>query len=228
MNSKVRGPDLKVGDSVVVKPGVIDPDFGVDMGAWQGRIMDIHTTEREGVCVAIRWDSVTLRNMPASSIEQCEQQGLDWTECVLLAGEVERTTPRDREQDAEQVAAELAKQYAWSHLGEQGRRIGQVLGSVDPDDEVDGMYAWEEYLTEHLSFPFEAEVDEVQERGPLQDGDRLKVTGISLVDEMYGVIVDVWHGRHKYAMHLCGLAVVDERSPNHQLVKDYGVWFANR
>jgi hypothetical protein len=219
---------FRVGDSVVVKPGVTDQDFGVDLGAWQGTITDIHTTEREGICVAIRWDSVTLKNMPASAIEQCKEQGLSWTEYVLLAGEVERTIPRVTEQDAEQITADLAKQYAWSHLGEQGRRIRQVLASMDPDDEVDDMYAWEEYLTEHLSFPFEAEVDEAQDRGPLRDGDRLKVTGISLLDELYGVIVDVWRGRRKYAFHLCDLAVVDERSPNHQLVKDYRVWFANR
>jgi hypothetical protein len=219
---------FEVGDSVVVKPGVTDPDFGIELGTWQGRIMDIHTTEQEGICVAIRWDSVTLKNMPASAIEQCEEQGLSWTEYVLLASEVERTTPRDNEQVAEQIASELAKQYAWSHLGEQGRRIRQVLVSVDPEDEVDDLYAWEEYLTEHLSFPFEAEVDEAQDRGPVRDGDRLKVTGISLLDELYGVIVDVWRGRRKHTFHLCDLAVVDDRSPNYQLVKDYRVWFANR
>ena len=62
----------------------------------------------------------------------------------------------------------------------------------------------------------------------MQAGDRLKVTGIALVDDLYGVIVDVWRGRRKYAAPLCDLAVVDERSPNHDLVQEYRVWFANR
>jgi hypothetical protein len=38
----------------------------------------------------------------------------------------------------------------------------------------------------------------------------------------------VWRGRRKHTFHLCDLAVVDDRSPNYQLVKDYRVWFANR
>jgi hypothetical protein len=111
---------LKVGDSVVVKAGVTDPDFGTDLGGWQGRIIGTDTSEREGPLVTIRWDSVTLQEMPASLIDQCEDRGLGWTEFVLLAGEVERTTPRDREQDAEQVAQGLARQHAWSYLGRTG------------------------------------------------------------------------------------------------------------
>ena len=30
---------VKVGDSVVVKPGVRDPDFDVDVGGWQGHVL---------------------------------------------------------------------------------------------------------------------------------------------------------------------------------------------
>jgi hypothetical protein len=228
VSSKRKDVDLKIGDSVVVKVGVQDPDFGVDLGGWQGRIVGTDVSEREGSLVTIRWDSVTLKNMPTPLIEQCEERGLGWTEFVLLASEVEATAPRDTEQDVERVSEELARQHAWSHLGEQGRRIGQVLASVDPEDEVDDMYAWEEYLEEHLVFPFEAEVYKPQDRGPLQAGDRLKVTGLTLVDDLYGIIVDVWRGRRKYAFHLCDLDVVDETSPNHQLVKDHRVWFANR
>ena len=31
---------FKAGDSVVVKPGMVDPDFGLEIGGWQGRILD--------------------------------------------------------------------------------------------------------------------------------------------------------------------------------------------
>lgn len=223
-----RSSSLKIGDSVVVKAGITDPDFGTDLSNWQGRVTGTDMSGQEGPLVTIHWDSITLKEMPASLIERCEVQGLSWTEFVLLASEVERTRPRDMEGDVEQVAEELAGQHAWSHLGEQGRRISQVLDSVDPEDEVDGLYAWEEYLEDHLVFPFEAEVYEPQDRGPLQAGDRLKVTGIGMVDDLYGIIVDVRLGRRKYAFHLCDLDVVDERLPNHRLVKDYRVWFANR
>ena len=32
---------LKVGGAVVVKQGVTDPDLGIDIGGWQGRILDV-------------------------------------------------------------------------------------------------------------------------------------------------------------------------------------------
>jgi hypothetical protein len=34
--------NFKVGDSVTVKPNVQDPDFGIDIEGWQGRISEIH------------------------------------------------------------------------------------------------------------------------------------------------------------------------------------------
>jgi len=214
---------FEIGDSVAVKPGVKDPDFGIEIGGWQGRIIQEPDAKNR---VMIAWDSVTLRAMPEESIVQSEEQGLDWTQTGLEAQEIVLAEPRDSEQDVALAVNELTARYAWSWLGEQGRRIQQVLAGED--DDVDGLYAWEEYLSEHLTFPFEAVVDEFQERGPLQAGDRLKVTGIGLVDDLYGVVVDVRLGRRKYAISLCDLEVVDRDSPNYQIVHDYSVWFANQ
>jgi len=219
---------IKIGDSVVVKPGVIDPDLDIDIGGWQGKVLDIQPGEGGITLVHIQWDSLTLKHMPDSVIEQCEEQGLGWAEMFLDIHEVEAAIPRDSETDVDRVADTLNAKFAWSYLGEQGRRIRQVLMGVDTDDVMRMLDAWEEYLEENLSFPFEAVVDEYQERGPLQASDRLKVTGIGLVDDLYGVIVDLRRGRNKYAFPLCDMGVVDERSPNHQIVADYRVWFANR
>ena len=219
---------FKVGNSVVLKPATTDPDFGINTGGWQGRISGMDASERGQIFVSIQWDSITLKNMPGSVIEQCEERGLAWTEIVLAAKAVELTAPRDTEEDVAKAVAKLATKYAWSYLGEQGKRIQQALASVDPDDEMAALEAWEEYLEGTLTFPFQAEIDEWQERGPLQAGDRVKVTGIDLVDDMYGIIVDVRRGRRKYACPLCELKVLDEDSLNYQVVKDYRVWFADR
>jgi hypothetical protein len=54
------------------------------------------------------------------------------------------------------------------------------------------------------------------------------VHGIELVDDLYGIIVDVRFGLRKYAHPLCNLEVLDKKSPNYQHVMDYAVWFANR
>jgi hypothetical protein len=208
-----------VGDSVRVKPGVDDPDLGIDIGGWQGRVTDIRQGDDGILLVDIRWDSVTLDSMPDEAIEQCEDMGLDWRVMGLAADDVEPAVARDTEADTERVAAELADRHAWDYLGEQGKRIAAVLAVEE---------GWEGYLEEHLTFPFEAEVDESQSRGPIRYGDRVRVTGVSMEDETYGVIADVRLGRRKYAFPVCGLEVVDRQSPNYQIIRDYRVWFANR
>ena len=191
---------FKAGDSVVVKPGIVDPDFSIEIGGWQGRILGIGPDREDTVLIC--WDSITLKNMPGSVIEQSEEQGLDWTKMYLEAQEVELTSPRDTEDDVVRAINELSKKYAWSYLGEEGKRIGKVLAGVDEDNEMGALDAWEEHLRKSLVFPFEAEVAEYQDRGPLQAGDRVKVTNISLVDDLYGIIVDLRRGRRKYAFPL--------------------------
>ncbi len=216
---------VKLGDSVVVKPGVRDADFDVDIGGWQGRVVEIKPGE--GILV-VHWDSVVLREMPAEMIEECVAQGLSWTLYHIGADEVAPTGPRDTEADVDQAVKALQKKQAWAWIGPEGRAIRGVLAGVDTDDEYACMKAWEEHLKEHLTFPFEAEVDEYQNRGPLQAGDRVTVKRTMLTDDLYGVIVRVTRGRRQYDFHLCDLAALDERSPNHDLVQVYRVWFANR
>ena len=219
---------FEVGDSVAVMLGTSDPDLGIDIGGWQGRVTDIRLGDDGTPLVEIEWDSVTLEQMPGRAIERCEELGLGWTTIVLAANEVAPARVRDAPADVTRVVEELSDKFAWSYLGEEGRRIGKVLADIGPDDTIAALKAWVDYLEEHLAFPFEAEIDEYQSRGPLQAGDRVKVTGIGLVDDLYGLIVDLRLGRRKYAFPLCDLEVIDKRSPQYQLVHDYRVWFANR
>ncbi len=52
--------NLQVNDSVVVKAGVKDPDTGMGLGGWQGRVAKIE----EDNLLCIDWDSQTLKNIP--------------------------------------------------------------------------------------------------------------------------------------------------------------------
>jgi hypothetical protein len=160
-------------------------------------------------------------------IEQCEKEGLDWAVMNLDIREVERSTPRDRPEDVVRAKKQIAQQHVTGEA-DQDKRIGQVLAGVDTDDEMVALDAWDEYLTQHLTFPFEAEVAEFQERGPLRDGDRVQVLDISELDDSYGILVHVRAKRGEYDFPLCDLEVVDKRSPNYRVVDDYAVWFANR
>ncbi|MCI0487236.1 MAG: calcium-binding protein [Blastocatellia bacterium] len=218
--------DLKKGDSVLVKSGTVDPDSGTDIGGWQGRIRTIE--EQDEVLVCVEWDSVTLKNMPGPFIEESEEEGLDWKVMNLFAEDVEPTEPRDTEKDVERAGEEVGKGYAWLSLGEEGKRVQEVLAGIDPDDEMALFEAWEEHLEEELTFPFEAEVSEYQTRGPLQSGDKVTVKGIHMVTDLYGVLVKIDRKGKRHTFPLCDLEVTDKKSPNYQLVMDYAVWFANK
>ena len=45
---------FNVGDSIVVKNGIQDPDLNADIGGWQGRISEI----QDNNIACIDWDSI--------------------------------------------------------------------------------------------------------------------------------------------------------------------------
>ncbi len=236
MGKRIRHPkkpasppptNFKLGDSVVVKPGVQDPDFGGDISGWQGRVTKTRTDAKGIPMLDLQWDSLTLRQIPDSAIEHCEEEGLDWGTMGLYAHEVEPATPRDKPADVDEVLAEISAEHAWAYLGEQGRRIRNVLRGVDEYDDMDAFTAWLEFLEKRMVFPFEAKVTEWQERGPLQAGDLVKVIGIRDIEYLYGILVDLRVGHRKYVFPLCDLKAGDKNSLNYQLTDDYAVWFAN-
>lgn len=244
----VSDTPLRVGDSVVVKPGVADPDTGTDISGWQGRVAEIYpgvapvitpasatapsAAEAPGLLVSIRWDSITLMNMPASLIMLCEEQGLDWATMGLGADEVMRAEARDVEADVARAKALLDSRYGWLAFGgEQGKRIQGVVNSAASPQEADVFEAWHNHLQANLRFPFQASVSEYQleyRRGPIRQGDSLKVLDITMLDDSYGTIVAAKHGHGLYELPLCDLEVTERTSPNYTLVDDYSVWFANR
>ena len=219
--------NLKEGDSVIVEPGVKDPDTDTNISGWQGRISDI-SEANGGTIVSILWDSLTVKKMPRSMIEYCEGEGLDWREMRLGVSDVKPASPRDTEEDVEEAIEEIESQTAWLFLGEEGKRIQKVLDGIDPDDTMEILEAWEAHLGKKLKFPFEAEIVELARRSSLRIGDRVTVKGIRDVDDVYGIFVEVTRGHDSYEFPLCDLEATDKQAKNYQLVKDYVVWYANR
>ncbi|TCO73844.1 calcium-binding protein [Marinisporobacter balticus] len=116
----------------------------------------------------------------------------------------------------------------WEIHSEQDRRIYEVLKDIEEDNYMVGLEKWEEILKEKLIFPFEAIVEDSDDGCPMQVGDRLKVHGIGMIDDLHGIIVDVRKGRRKYAFELCLIEVLGDNEEMKQLVDDYSVWFWNR
>src|SRR5713226_5363243 len=196
------------GESVVVKPGVTDPDTGRDIGGWQGRISAILDGAE---IVTIQWDSLTLKSMPPALIAWSEEEGMSWSE-MNLSPEV----------------VELESQTSWLYLGgEQGQRIQAIVNRAEGHGELAVFRSWHAYLEEHLVFPFAAAVEEYQ-RGPVRQGARVSVLAITFLDETYGTIVAVKHKHGVNELPLCDLKVTEADAETRQLVEDYAVWFANR
>jgi hypothetical protein len=221
--------NYKIGQSVVVKPGTADPDYGFDMSGWQGRVTENqHVDEQKKPLVTIAWDSLTLKQMPVDVIERCEEDGLDWSSMGLYASEVQPASPRDKIYQVEAVKAELEEKHYMDYLGEQGRHIQQVLNSASRKGEMGAFRAWEKHLQANLTFPFEAKVSEWQERGPIQTGEHVSVLGIEMVDDSYGIIVSIKAKHGHYDFPLCDLEAIPDTSPNYEPLNNYVVWFANR
>jgi len=103
----------KVGDSVVVKEGTLDPDYYNDIGGWQGRICGIDDSNDDNPMISIEWDSITLKKMPYSVIEDCERDGLTWSMIDLYSTNLRITEPRDKEKE---VAEALEMVSEWYNL----------------------------------------------------------------------------------------------------------------
>jgi hypothetical protein len=217
----------KIGQTVKVKNRVLCPDDSeFNLSGWTGRIIDL--VEDEEPTIGIEFDSITLKNMPEKFIKKSEQEGLDWSRIYLDVNDVERTKSRDTEQDAKKVRNEIKKRFEWIGIGSEGELIQSVINSADSFKEWDTLKAWGKYLEKNLQFPFETIIHESWGRGPLNEGDILKVFGIELIDDHYGIIVACRKGRKRYDFPLVDLKVPEKKSINSDTIEAYQTWFANR
>jgi hypothetical protein len=212
----MKTKELKIDDSVKVKSGILCPDLeGLCIRGWQGRISEITEADDGTAIVRIEWDSITLKNMPDYYIDQSEEEDLDCSAMYLEPDDVELTESRDKKEDAAETLKAIFKAYRWDWLGEEGKRIQNVLFHVDENDEMEVLEAWEKYLEKTLSYPFDAVITEGSSGGHLKQGDKVSVKRISLVEDFHGIIVELRLQRNKYDHPLCNMKLL---TANHQTI----------
>jgi len=96
---------------------------------------------------------------------------------------------------------------------------------------------WTAFLSQNLKFPFEAEVENVDDDdfglfsrakpGIYRNKDRVTVLNIDFEDDVYGIIVKIKKGNKKQFFPLDDLRAVDIETKNYKLVDDYKTWFEN-
>ena len=97
---------FKIGDTVKVKDGTKDPDFGIDIGGWHGQIAEI-----EDHLVLIDLDSITLSQIPDKYFAKCEKEGLDFERIYLGLDDVEPGNRRDTEDDLLEIRKEIEEKH---------------------------------------------------------------------------------------------------------------------
>ena len=231
--------NFKIGDYVKVKKGILEPQEGkYNLEDWQGEIINTFIDKRDGSVVLIKWDSITLRNMPENFIIECIQEALEFSEMYLGADEVTQAECRSNDNEVNNAVRELNEKYDYvqpkagntgdEELDKQEKLIEEILDGVNRENESEVEERWEEYLENNLEFPFKAEVayrDEDTEK--IENGDILDVKKISGTFDLYGIIVETRKGRYKHDVPLCELEVSDKLSDNYIKVEAYNLWFSN-
>ena len=222
--------NMKLGDSVIVKQGVKEPDLEeFELSGWQGRVSKIDTkSDKDNILITIEWDSLTLRQIPSYYIEHSEREGLDWKNMTLYESELELTTPRDKKENVKRTQSKLSDQHYWDSLGDEGTRISKVLNKVDPHDEMKCFQKWVEYLDKELTFPIQAIVSDSVHGWLIKTGDKVIIKSLPHIADMYGIIASIRLNGEKYEFPLCDLEAIDNSTADFQLIDDYRMWFANR
>lgn len=222
--------NLMIGDSVIVKQGIKDPDSEeFEISDWQGRVIEIdNDADKDNILITIEWDSLTLEQLPSKFIQQSEIDGLDWKSMILYESDLEKTLPRDKKENVKKVQDKLSDKYYWASFGDEGIRISNILGNVKRNNEMKCLEMWDKHLDENLSFPIHAIVDESEDNWLIKSGDVLTIKSLSNIVDMYGIIAKVKLDRKTYEYPLCNLEVKDEKSLDYQLINDYRIWFANK
>lgn len=221
--------NLKIGDSVKVKPGVLEPDNEeFEIGGWQGRMIKIdRESNAENILVTVEWDSQTLQQLPAEYIIDSEVEGLDWQSIVLHQSDIEKANTRDTIKELRSMQQKMDDRYYWSSFGEEGLRIEEVLKGINQKNENECAQRWLGYLESNLSFPFKAVVSLESYSTKIQDGDVVTVKSLVGDFDLYGIIANTSFERQKLEIPLLEMEVKDEKSKNCQLINDYKVWFSN-
>ncbi|MFC1596846.1 hypothetical protein ACFL5Q_02760 [Planctomycetota bacterium] len=216
-----------VGDRVRVKHGIRDTDYpDMPLSGWAGIISEVH----KGRMYTVRWSQETLDAIHPVFKKRCEKDGAELEEYCLGETDIELDPggPLAIEQPKEIKSKPLCP-------NDQDDRIRTVFGftSNDPLPDVDDdlLDIYQQHLTEHLSFPFEAE--HTPESGTLFPCSySVKVVGLGdpddgpLIDDACGILCQARYRRRTVILPL-GELEIRRGMPNRQLVADYCDWFRN-
>jgi Calcium binding len=226
-NGPTTPPLFEVGARVRVKAGVHDQDYpDIPLGGWSGLVGEIDG-ESQPPRYLIQWNAQTLVKIHPVYLHRSERDGYEFETLWLDETSLEPTPgdPAPMEQPTAIVPRPLQPH-------EQSDRIRAILGLTSDDPlpaaDKDQLRKYHQFLSENLSFPFNAEI--WVQTGPVQGKTHL-VTVYRMLDPEEaggagnGLVVEAGYGQDRLVMPLASLET-GENSPNRRLVQDYNYWLS--
>ncbi len=217
---------FKIGDAVKIKQGVKDVETGKwDMSGWQGWITE--PKKKNDPTYELIWDTDTFKNMPIGYIQEGNMEDLDLLHYCLTDEDLEPAKPRDTFKAAKAFADKWETKHTFNDGSEEGNLIMEMCG--DETNMYKVLDKWKKYLSEKLTFPFEATVTESDNKA-ISIGQKITVLGMDgnkKANLDNGFIVTIKVKGQDMQHPLCDLEIEDEDSPNALHVNAYADWLVN-
>ena len=100
--------EFDIGDKIVVKDGVLDPDFGTSIEGWTGEISEVDSDSESRITYRIEWDEKTIKGMSKKHITTCDKENLDHA-CMYLFGNEIELQPENANEEKRKFLGRLNK-----------------------------------------------------------------------------------------------------------------------
>jgi len=204
---------MKIGDSIIIKDEIIDPDTGIKLDGFVGRIKEYLASN----LVNIEWDSISLKKLPDAYIKSAIDTGCDYLTYNIEPKDLEICEARDTPSDVLKAVRLLGEK--WDNV----EVFGDLAELIDEIEEE----GWDEYLEREITFPFMATYEDEYQK--YQDRDKVKMLKIHDDDSHYGLIMKCKIGMGTLYFPLCELTANDKENNKTKAAVDlYAEYFWNR
>lgn len=219
----VKNPKFEVGSSVCVKKPVKSEVMpGLNMKDWEGRVVNTHISIGGKEVYEVEFDSVTLGQIPLKNLREAIYEMEVFDEHDFSANELEKSKPRDKEQDTLIAYRTLLHTYSWDHVedAKQRKRLQKILLKKPEKTDIEN---WEAYLIRNLKFPFEA-----VGKGCLVDGlpeaEYVTIESLLGYNKEVGLIVGGDFDGQKISYPMFDLTTETESDKLYEVLDDYYEW----
>lgn len=212
----IENAKFKEGSSVKIAKRIYDPETGIALGGFIGRIEEIFLGENSEVMYEVELDSISVNKLPSIYVKEMVVEEEDFQNFNIAETSLKKCQARDTKEATYGAFRTLFHQYLWHHLAESTQERFQAILLQKPA--LMDYENWEIYLKKQLKFPMN-----VKSRGLLEfrKGEKLYITKLAGYNEEVGLIADVDYRNRPGNYPLYDLMPVTKNKQLQQIFDDY-------